>query len=130
MSTAGHQLDIIQILWEASIIVKLDLLLLVLASVVSWGIIFRKISFFRSVSSRNDNFLRVFENSSTLTQTYEESREIENSPFKTLFIEGYEEFNKLRDANNGDLILLRQHYADFGVLSLGCAFFAYQIVRC
>lgn len=117
MSTGGN-LDIFQILLEASIVVKLDLALLVLASVVGWGIIFRKKLQFNKINKVNEDFYNIFEDSSSLKDIYVSSRDVGDSQFKTLFETGYEEFQKIRDANNGDLIKVHGHFKDFGMESL------------
>lgn len=115
---ANHNLDFVQILWDASIVVKLDLLLLVLASVVSWGIIFRKSSLFKSMNRRNTDFLHLFDKGSSLKEIYSDAASMEESPYRSLFEAGYTEFVKLREANEGDLVTLRQHFTDFGMSAL------------
>lgn len=115
----GHQgLDIFQIMLEASIVVKLDLLLLILASVVSWGIIFKKTSFFKTLNQANVDFMNLFNNSSSLKEIHDHSRSMAMSPYRRLFEAGYEEFNKMREANDGDLMKLKEHFRDFGMVSL------------
>ncbi|MEE3077891.1 MAG: hypothetical protein VX341_01040, partial [Bdellovibrionota bacterium] len=64
--SAGGNLDIVQILWDSSAVVKLDLGLLVLASVVSWGIIIKKKLQFNKLQKLNTDFQDVFEGSPTL----------------------------------------------------------------
>ncbi len=117
MSTGGN-LDIFQILLESSLVVKLDLALLVAASVVAWGIIFKKKMQFNKLQKVNEDFFNLFEESSTLKDVYTSSRNTEESPFKTLFESGYEEFQKIREANSGDLVKVHSHFRDFGMDSL------------
>ncbi len=116
--SATHGLSIYQIMLDASIVVKLDLLLLVLASVVSWGIIFKKMAFFKSLNEANDQFINLFNNSSSLKEIHDHSKKMEMSPYRVLFEAGYDEFLKMRDANGGDLYQLKNHFKDFGMVSL------------
>jgi biopolymer transport protein TolQ len=115
----AHQgLDIFQIMLEASIVVKLDLLLLVMASVVSWGIIFKKTTFFKELNEANVDFMNLFNNSSSLKEIHDHSKTMAMSPYRRLFEAGYEEFIKMREAKGGDLMKLKQHFSEFGMVSL------------
>ncbi|MAE58117.1 MAG: Tol-Pal system subunit TolQ [Halobacteriovorax sp.] len=115
--SAGGNLDIVQILWDSSAVVKLDLGLLVLASVVSWGIIIKKKLQFNKLQKLNTDFQDVFEGSPTLKETHDVTREVELGPYKAVFDDGYEEFLKIRDTYNGDLHKVREYLKDFGAES-------------
>jgi biopolymer transport protein TolQ len=116
--TNEHGLDILQIMLEASWVVQADLLLLILASVVSWGIIFRKKMFFKAINNDNGEFYEVFEKTESLKHLSDELTAHEETPAARVFAAGYVEFQKLREANGGDLVHLRHHYATFGTKSL------------
>lgn len=126
MSTGG-QLDILNIMLEASIVVKGDLLLLIFASVASWGIILKKTKDFKKAMAQNEDFYEQFNRANSLSELYDKSEKMEDSPFKRLFQNGYREFLKLREAHQGDILKLRLHYVDFGLLSLQRALNATKI---
>ena len=115
--SAGGNLDIFQILLDSSIVVKIDLALLVLASIVSWGIIFKKKVQLNKLQNLNDDFEEVFFSASSLKETYDITREVESSPYKSVFDDGYTEFLKIRDTNQGDLLKVKEYLRDFGVSS-------------
>ena len=115
--SAGNNLDIVQILLDSSIVVKIDLLLLVLASVVSWGIIFKKKTQFKKLKGLNEDFEEVFFSTPTLKETYDITRDVDNSPYKAIFDDGYTEFLKIRDTYHGDLGMVREYLKDFGTSS-------------
>lgn len=116
--TTGEQLDIFNIILDASIVVKGDLLLLIFASIASWGIILKKSGEFKKAVANNDDFYEQFTRANSLSELYDKADKLEDSPFNRLFQNGYKEFLKLREAHQGDILKLRQHYADFGLLSL------------
>ncbi len=115
--SAGGNLDIVQILWDSSAVVKLDLGLLILASVVSWGIIIKKKLQFNKLQKLNIDFQDIFEGSPTLKETHDVTREVELGPYKAVFDDGYTEFLKIRDTYNGDLHKVREYIKDFGAES-------------
>ena len=53
-------LNIWQILWESGVVVKIVLILLVLASVLSWTIILQKYKELKIVIEANDKFFHFF----------------------------------------------------------------------
>lgn len=114
----AHQLDILKIMLNASIVVKGDLLLLILGSIVSWGIIFRKSIEFKKVMKGNEDFYNEFQRTNTLSELFDRALSMEESPFQRLFISGFKEFSRFRDAHQGDLLKLRQHFSEFGLTSI------------
>jgi len=124
----NHQtLDILQIMLNASIVVKGDLLLLVFASIASWGIILRKSILFKKVSANNEEFYDAFQKANSMTELFDRSESYDDSPNKRLFCAGFKEFNRLRDANDGDLLKLRSHFVDFGMQGIERALNATKI---
>ena len=113
-----HGMDILQIMLDASWVVQGDLLLLILASVLSWGIILKKKKLFNDIDVDNEEFYEIFEETTSLRDTYDNAQKIDPSPAFRIFEAGYKEFSKLRDANGGDLVKVKQHYSDFGMKSL------------
>ena len=89
------QLSLGQLVLQASFIVQLIMFLLLLASVVSWAVIFGK----RRLLGRTRNGAEVFEqrfwSGGTLTDLYDKVRRAkEDEGLVSVFIAGYEEFTR------------------------------------
>lgn len=107
----GHNLDIFQILLDSSIVVKLDLLLLIAASVLSWTIIFQKRSAYRKAEKANSDFKTFFNGVTSLEEAYHDAQTIEDSPLKRVFLSGYKELKKTEIALGEDFKAVKEHYA-------------------
>ncbi|MFG1494731.1 MotA/TolQ/ExbB proton channel family protein [Halobacteriovorax sp. GFR7] len=114
----GHNLDIFQILLDSSIVVKLDLLLLILASVLSWTIIFQKRSLFNKTEKANREFKNFFSGVASLEEAYHDAQTIEDSPLKKLFLSGYRELKKTEIALGEDYGLIKEHYSSIANQSM------------
>ena len=88
-------MSIIEIVSGTGIVVKLVLLLLVVASVISWTIIFSKLSVFRSARRDSEKFLDKFWNGKSLDSIYKETGDYTHSPLSTIFRSAYQEFAKV-----------------------------------
>jgi len=91
-------LSIVELVRDASIVVQIVLLLLVLASVASWAVIFRKRAELSGARSQAEKFEEHFWSGGDLTAMF---RAIEQSRKKTLGMEsifesGFREFARLR----------------------------------
>jgi biopolymer transport protein TolQ len=87
--------DIIQMFFDASLVVKIVLLILIIFSIVSWAIIFAKWRFFRNAQHETTYFLDLFWGNSDLREVYKESEELMFSPLAQLFKQGYSEVIRL-----------------------------------
>jgi biopolymer transport protein TolQ len=94
-------MSIIDIVTGTGIVVKLVLVLLLLASVLSWTIIFSKLSVFRLAIKENEKFLEAFWNNKSLDSIYKETASIEQSPLSNIFHAAYKEFAKV--SSKGDV---------------------------
>jgi biopolymer transport protein TolQ len=94
----SHDLSIIPLIMQASIIVKLVMSLLALLSVVSWYWIFRKWFQIRSARSKAERFERDFWSGGDLEVMYHAaaSRRVRSGGMERIFEAGYREFAKLR----------------------------------
>lgn len=91
-------MSIVELVRDASIVVQLVLLLLVLASIASWAVIFRKRSELAGARNEADRFEESFWSGGDLTAMF---RAIEQSRKRTLGMEsifesGFREFARLR----------------------------------
>jgi biopolymer transport protein TolQ len=108
-------LNIWQLLWEAGFVVKFVLLLLVMASVLSWTIILQKYRELKIVMEANEKFHQFFRSSGSISEINREAVEHQTSTMSLMFRKGYEELNriseKLTSANKGNIA---QHFTLHG----------------
>ena len=78
--------SLIKLIMHADIIVQLVMLLLAIASVWTWTIIFDKIVKFSILKKRSDKFEDSFENAAMLDDVYKEAKENNNHPLARIFI--------------------------------------------
>lgn len=116
---AGSDLYILTLILSAGPVVKLVLLLLILASVFSWAIVWKKKKTIKEMQKNNKQFLEVYRNSETLNDISVKSDMLPFSPFREMFREGYTEFVSIRKSgHNHDENNLRDHFQKFGVTGL------------
>jgi biopolymer transport protein TolQ len=84
--------------WQAGLVVKAVMLLLLLASLASWTIIFQRYFFFRSIQKITSDFEQVFWNSNDLSKLYTEfnQHQTELQGVELIFHAGFREFMRLR----------------------------------
>ena len=92
---AGFGDGIIQMFFEAGLVVKMVLFVLVGFSVTSWAIIFFKFRYFRNAQQETVYFLDLFWESSELANIHKESKELLFSPVAQLFQRGYSELIRI-----------------------------------
>jgi biopolymer transport protein TolQ len=93
------EFSVIQLMLEATWVVQAVVLLLILASILSWAAIFRKGLLLRRVQRLSDEFERDFWSGGQLNELYQAAlqRAPEASPTERIFASGMREFHKLRD---------------------------------
>ena len=90
------QLDIFSIVLESGLVVKCVLLLLIAASVLSWGIILKKYATIKAIKWENKKFLSLFKEAESLESFVELIEPLKRSIYKNIFIEGHKELKKIR----------------------------------
>jgi biopolymer transport protein TolQ len=85
--------DIVRLIADASPLAKVVLLILLIFSAVSWGIIFYKIWVFRRAARQTSTFLGVFRKSSKFSEVQAVCPTLTDSPLVGLFQSGYAELN-------------------------------------
>jgi biopolymer transport protein TolQ len=95
LPTAGgsFQSGLIDLILNSGPVAQLVYVILLVFSVLSWTIIFRKLSLFRRVEKQSHDFLKVFHESSKLSSIYKASPDFKNSPLTGVFLSGYHEMN-------------------------------------
>jgi biopolymer transport protein TolQ len=98
---SGSHTDILSLILGASVVVKTVLVLLLLFSAASWGIIFYKYSQLRRAEKQTTAFLDVFRKSSRFSEVQAVCASLVASPLVGLFQSGYAELNaQLRSAGD------------------------------
>jgi biopolymer transport protein TolQ len=87
---------ILQMILNASTMVKFVMAILGLFSVFSWAIIFMKYRLLRKAKIETDDFLELFWQNRELQEIYNYSEDLEYSPVARLFRSGYSEFGRIR----------------------------------
>lgn len=90
-------LNIWQILLESGIVVKIVLLLLLVASALSWAIIWQKWQQLKTVSEANQKFQQFFKTSTSIADINREATENHESTMSLMYRKGYEELNKVSE---------------------------------
>jgi len=100
---AGQQQGILDLVRGSSLIVQGVLYLLILFSVVSWGIIFYKYRQVRTAKSESGRFVEIFWESRNLASIHNSSRELKASPVAQVFRAGYEELLRVSKSKKESL---------------------------
>ncbi len=84
--SASASVSITNLISQSDIVVQMVMLLLVIASMWSWAIIFDKIIKFRVLKNRSDKFEEGFEGSMMLEDIYNAAKNNDNHPLSRIFI--------------------------------------------
>jgi biopolymer transport protein TolQ len=87
-------LDALALIWHASWLVQLVLLLLLILSVISWTIIAFKWRELRRAEQDSEAFLEVYHEGS-FDAAYEAARDLDRGPLSAVFLEAYGEMNRM-----------------------------------
>ncbi len=94
----SEKIDIFNLLLSSGPVVKFVLILLIVASILSWTIVFRKKIYLRKMKASNGEFLDLFNSSTDLNEII---REVQNLPYSfcgNIFSEGCDELVKMQDS--------------------------------
>jgi biopolymer transport protein TolQ len=95
-------LDALSLIWQASWVVQLVLLLLCAMSVFSWAIILVKWRELRRAEQDSEAFLEVYQEGS-FDAAYQVARDLDRSPLATVFLSAYGELNRMSRLAGGAL---------------------------
>ncbi|RYZ09014.1 MAG: protein TolQ [Comamonadaceae bacterium] len=100
----NQDLSITNLLLQASIVVQLVVLLLVVVSIASWAAIFRKYFQLRRMREQNDEFEREFWSGTSLNELYASAAQNAKlaGPMERIFASGMREYQKLRERHISD----------------------------
>ena len=95
VSTAvHHDLSMMSLFMQASLTVKLVIVLLLACSFWSWTIIFAKFSFLRKLKANADKFENAFWNSGSIDMFFDNLKDRGDDPFVSVFIAGMKEWRR------------------------------------
>ena len=94
-------ISILNLFLDAGLVVKIVMLLLFIASIISWIVIVERLNFFRKIKTDNDNFLNSFWNAKDLEFLYKELPN-DDSLYGALnlFKNSFNEFSSMNSKNN------------------------------
>lgn len=92
----ASDMDILKIILSSGLVVKVVLISLIFASVLSWSIVILKFLSYKRIQIQNENFLSFYKGGASLKEINEKARSIEYGAYSLLYIEGYEEILKLK----------------------------------
>lgn len=95
-------LNILAMFWDAGLVVKFVMLLLLLFSIISWGIIFMKFRLFKRVKNDSQWFLEQFWQSKNLAEAFNAAQECSDSPEAAVLTLSFQELQKLQHAKGTD----------------------------
>jgi biopolymer transport protein TolQ len=100
----NNDLSILQLVLNASWMVKLVMTLLLLVSIASWAAIFRKLLSIKRVNSLNEDFEREFWSGTSLNDLYAAAAQHAKTagPMERIFASGMREYQKLRERRIAD----------------------------
>jgi biopolymer transport protein TolQ len=88
------QASIPQLIWDASLVVKVDIGVLVLFSLFSWTIILAKLGTLRRARNRSEKFLKSFRRSQKLAEMNTLAAQFQPAPLAVIFEFGYQEVER------------------------------------
>ncbi len=100
----NQDLSILQLVLNASWVVQLVMLLLVVVSITSWAAIFRKLFALGRVKALNDEFEREFWSGTSLNDLFSAAAQNAklSGPMERIFASGMREYQKLRERRVND----------------------------
>lgn len=92
----GYGNDTVQMVLHAGPVVKFVLGVLLLFSILCWGIIFSKFRLLSRARRESEEFLDLYWSSQDLRKTYVDAKDLSYSPVANLYVAGYDEFLRIR----------------------------------
>ncbi|MDH5649059.1 MAG: protein TolQ [Gammaproteobacteria bacterium] len=102
IAASGEGIAMFELLKNASLLVQLVMLLLLIASVISWTMIFRKWITIKAASQHAYQFEQRFWSGGNLDQMYTDltRADVEPTGMESVFVDGFQEFRRLEQKSN------------------------------
>ena len=105
----NQEMSILSLIVQASWVVQLVMLILVVASIASWAMIFRKMQTLNKVRAQNEEFEQSFWSGTSLSDLYVSAMQNAKNggPMERIFASGMREYQKLRERRitNADTLM-------------------------
>ena len=100
----NHDMSMLSLVLNASWVVQLVMLLLVVVSIASWAAIFRKLFALKRITSLNEEFEREFWSGTSLNDLFSAAAQNArlSGPMERIFASGMREYQKLRERRISD----------------------------
>ena len=100
----NHDMSMLSLVLNASWVVQLVMLLLVVVSIASWAAIFRKLIALKRITSLNEEFEREFWSGTSLNDLFSAAAQNArlSGPMERIFASGMREYQKLRERRISD----------------------------
>lgn len=110
-------MNIILILWNSGIVVKIVLLFLMAASILSWAIILEKRKDFKKIENSNTHFNNFFRKHSNMAEVMDHSKKYPDACYSIMFQQGYLELAKIREklTHTGNVDDFQEYFRQNGV---------------
>ncbi len=87
----GSELDLFKLILASSLLSKAVLFILLVFSIFSWAIIFKKLVVMRKLRGDSETFIRMFRKSKRFSEISTACESLRNTPLVEVFLAGYEE---------------------------------------
>ncbi len=98
ISSGGH--NVIDLIFNSGPVVQLVLLVLAVASVLTWGIVIAKFFTFQKAKLQTDKFFKIFWTSRNLEEISRTTKPLSTSPVTNVFSSGYTELTKVLEGHS------------------------------
>lgn len=129
--SAGHDLSFTNLFIQADFVVQSVMLLLIVASIACWAIIFQKFSLISSSRKKISSFLNLFwegRGGKTMEEFYQEMKERNDNPMARIFVAGmfecYEKKGKRRPGKRAERALTNASMRELNFLEKNVPFLA------
>ena len=102
-SQINDEFTLLSLFIRADIVVKLVILILAVASILSWTIIIQKIHLFKSLKKFSQSFEDEFWSGRSIKEISRQVSEVEDSPIKYVFVEAVDEIEKSNQETKKDI---------------------------
>ncbi|OGL48729.1 MAG: hypothetical protein A2161_05630 [Candidatus Schekmanbacteria bacterium RBG_13_48_7] len=92
--------DMLNLIANLGMIARVVLLILLLFSVISWGIILQKLFYFKSLNHFSEKFIKIFNNYGSIQELAAAAQKFRHSPLSKIFFAAYTEIQHFRSPNN------------------------------
>ncbi len=100
VSVDDNEFSVINLFWQADIIVKIVMMILIFASICCWAIIFQKLTFFAKMRRLASKFEDAFWSGVPLDDLYDRIGKYPSDPMSAIFIAAMREWRRSGGQNN------------------------------